>query len=437
MLYVSDNRVRGNYGCRATSTALSQLVGESHEIVGRITGRYTHFDTGELFFARYLPGWVYRFLGRRKHWLHLRTVFYRFFRLRARGGRYFFGRYDFVSQDLGRSAENLLRCLPANPQLGELDLRQYEFDAMVVNGEGSFLFSTPPWRESLVLAMLMNWAQQMGKKVFLMNAMFSDDPHSPHNAETAATLLPILQRADGIALRDPHSGAFVERVFPGVPWRQFPDALFTWYDLINDGHQVENGKYYMPQEAQSDESYRAFDFSRPYICISASSAPAICREGARAEQAYCRLVEQAREALGLPVFLVQACEGDDFLGRVGERTGAPVVPLKMPLVAAGKILANARLYLTGRYHPAILASLGGTPCVFMASNSHKTLSLQELLGVEAPREYQALPDQGECARMVAAGGQLLAAGEALRGRIRSRCRALAEEARQATQMIRL
>jgi len=31
IVYVGDNRTRGNYGCRATSTALSQIIGEEHE----------------------------------------------------------------------------------------------------------------------------------------------------------------------------------------------------------------------------------------------------------------------------------------------------------------------------------------------------------------------------------------------------------------------
>ena len=52
IVYVGDNRHRGNFGCRATSTALSQIISEENEIVGRIYGDYTNVDTGELFFFK-------------------------------------------------------------------------------------------------------------------------------------------------------------------------------------------------------------------------------------------------------------------------------------------------------------------------------------------------------------------------------------------------
>ena len=52
IVYVGDNRNRGNFGCRATSTALSQLIEKNNVIVGTVSGRYTNVDTGELFFHK-------------------------------------------------------------------------------------------------------------------------------------------------------------------------------------------------------------------------------------------------------------------------------------------------------------------------------------------------------------------------------------------------
>ena len=60
IVYVGDNRTRCNFGCRATSTALSQIISEEHEIVGTIYGTYTNVDTGELFFYKHYPAWLYR-----------------------------------------------------------------------------------------------------------------------------------------------------------------------------------------------------------------------------------------------------------------------------------------------------------------------------------------------------------------------------------------
>src|SRR5699024_9703608 len=96
------------------------------------------------------------------------------------------------------------------------------------------------------------------------------------------------------------------------------------------------------------------------------------------------------------VYIVETCEGDAFLLEVARRTKTPIVGMCTPLLASAKILANANLYITGRYHPCIMSSLGGTPCVMMSSNSHKTISIQELLDYEDPHEYPFLFSKKEC-----------------------------------------
>jgi polysaccharide pyruvyl transferase WcaK-like protein len=72
------------------------------------------------------------------------------------------------------------------------------------------------------------------------------------------------------------------------------------------------------------------------------------------------------------------------------------------------------VFVTGRFHPAILASNGGTPCVFLGSNSHKTLSLQTMLEYEHPREHPAFPSPADCDRVVQDVQGVLAAGDARR-----------------------
>jgi len=65
------------------------------------------------------------------------------------------------------------------------------------------------------------------------------------------------------------------------------------------------------------------------------------------------------------------------------------------MMAAG-IVANARVYVTGRYHPAIMPAFGGTHCVFLGADSQKTSSLQELLEYEGVQLSSALPAPEEC-----------------------------------------
>lgn len=430
-MYVSDNRVRGNYGCRATSTALSQIIRESNEITGVITGRYTNFYPGPLVFSRKYPSALYRKFGNNKHWDQLRKAIYMWHKVRRHGKKPFlYSKYDFISTNLDQSIENLIKCLPANSHIAEYDLRQYDFDALVVNGEGSFIFATPPWRESLIILMLIRWAQKMGKKVFFLNSMFSDDPYSQQNTEVLGLANDILSKVDYVSVREEESLEYARNNLPDVDCHLIPDALFTWYPLINDGHIIENGKYYMGHSTECDNFYESLDFTKPYICVSGSSAPAVTVEPSRTTEMFIRLVSRLRQETALNIFLVNACEGDAFLEDVGVATGCPVIALDTPIVAAAKILANARLYVTGRYHPGIMASLGGTPCVFMSSNSHKTHSLQALLGVSEVKEYPIRLTDDVIDDIVRDGVMKLDAGEALRDRIRKRSEELCKKANQ-------
>lgn len=437
VVYVSDNRVRGNYGCRATSTALSQLIRQHNEIVGTITGRYTNFEMGPLFYKNGYPESLYKKLGARSNWSKLQGFLSDVHRAVHHGhSPFFYSKYDFVRPyDLDATIKNLIRCLPANPQIAEYDLRQYDFDAVVVNGEGSFIFATPPWRESVILLTMMHWAQLMGKKVYFVNAMLSDDPYSPHNDEFVNLTNKVLSKADYVSVRDPWSLKYAQQYFPDVKTDLIPDALFTWYPLVNDSHVIDNGVYYMGHSLECDAYYQDLDFTRPYICISGSSARSISNDRAKTIDAYSELAEKVKDSLGCNVFLVDVCEGDDFLIEIGKKTGIPVIALDTPIVAAAKILANARLYISGRYHPSIMASLGGTPCIFMSSNSHKSASLQELLNYKDREELPVIPTPESIDAIIKRGDMYLSEGNNLRETIQSQAHLLASQASRLADVI--
>ncbi|MCI8394331.1 MAG: polysaccharide pyruvyl transferase family protein [Bacilli bacterium] len=436
IVYVGDNRTRGNYGCRATSTALSQIIGEEHEIVGVIHGTYTNVDTGELFFSKHYPKWVYNKVGKMKYAQYFKTVAYIFHRMLKRG-RYYFSKYDFISYDLDQSIENLLRCLPANPHLQEFDLRQYDFDALVVNGEGSFIFATPPWRECLIEAMMMHWAQKMGKKVYYLNGMLSDDPYFDSNEKTKKIIHNLFKKSEVVAVREEYSYQYALKNFSNINLKQFPDALFSWYDLVNDNINITNGRYVIGMSNATDASFKEFDFTKPYICVSGSSSVGLATKNEREIiSIYSSLVNEIKEKFDMNVFLVEVCEGDAFLREVSKKTKTPMIPLDTPILAAAKILANARVLISGRYHPSILASLGGTPCVFMSSNSHKTKSIQELLEYENCVEFSVLPDKEEREKIIQLAEKKLALGEGLRTKIQSRAKWLSEETKKQKDLLK-
>ena len=97
-------------------------------------------------------------------------------------------------------------------------------------------------------------------------------------------------------------------------------------------------------------------------------------------------------------------------------------------------MANAQVYISGRYHPAIMASLGGTPCVFMGSNSHKTWSLQSLLEYDNVIEYSPIPNEIEIAQIIS-DALKVANDNVLRSKIRARAKALGEQAIKMKDLI--
>ena len=125
-----------------------------------------------------------------------------------------------------------------------------------------------------------------------------------------------------------------------------------------------------------------------------------------------------------------------MLHEVSRKTGIPIIPFQIPIILGTIILANARVFISGRHHPSILASLGGTPCVFLASNSHKTLSMQEVLEYDLVREFSALPSDQDCDQIVATAASRLKAGDALRQTIQQVVQRRSEEARGLLDLIR-
>lgn len=435
VLYVSDNRCRGNFGCRGTSTALSQIIEKKHTIVGYISGRVTNWNPGNLVFKKNWSSQKYINLSKKKYWSYISIIYYMFHRFMAKK-HFFLGKYDFINYDFEKSINNLIRCIPANPFLKEFDLRQYDFDAMVVNGEGSFIFATPPWRESMILSMLMYWAQKMGKKVFFLNSMLSDDPNSEHNEKTICAVKNIFKKCNVVQVREMTSFAFGKKYFCDSNIVFKPDALFSWYPLINDDFDIKNGRYIMPFGKETNEFYYKYDFTKPYILICGSSSSKISKNLTETINIYTRLTNKIKEEYtDYNVFLIQACEGDEFLNEVAKRTNTLLIPMETPIVAVGKILSKASLFFTGRYHPAILASLGGTPCVFMSSNSHKTKSLQDLLNYKVKIEFSCEPSDDEIKQMILLGKKYLSDND-IRTCIKNKSYALSLEANTIGDLIK-
>jgi polysaccharide pyruvyl transferase WcaK-like protein len=266
-----------------------------------------------------------------------------------------------------------------------------ECDAIMINGEGDYIFTNPSRRNALFYTFLLFAGQKFNKKTFLINAMVSECPKSGINHEVLETAMKVWERCDLISVRDPASKSFLTSNGYEGTVSYIPDALFTWFNDISDFKERVSGplRQYEPFGFETLTGGTPFNFDEKYICVSGSSQAAWNQS--KAVESYTKLVRELK-LLGLKILIVPTCSGDAFLKKVSAVTDTAILDEHVPVRLGGAILAKASTFVSGRFHPSVLASLGGTPCVFLGSNSHKTNSLQTMMEYEDVKEYSAMPD---------------------------------------------
>lgn len=336
------------------------------------------------------------------------------------------GAKDFISIDPAETVHNILAFKDRHRGIGELFNKVNSADVVVVHGEGDMVFATPPRREALFLLGMAALGLHLGKKVAFVNALVSDCPSTGRNLDVFSAARQVLPKCNPVILRDRQSYEYVKSEMPEVVPYLIPDSLFTWYPIIDRSRSQipTNGDLLLPFPEQRDNLGR-LDFSKPYICVGGSAAAVENHD--KAVEHFSLIVEKAK-VLGYEVYLTENDGRDVFLRSVAARTGTAYIPVNTSILAAGAILANARLFISGRYHPAILASLGGTPCIFLGSSAHKMRSLQEVLEYDYIREFPVFASSEECDEMIRLARNYLDEGHLMRERIRSISKRRCDEA---------
>lgn len=410
VFFIADNRTSLNWG-RGASIALGQLLSGSFEIIGRVTA-----DLFDLFNAE--AGYVGTLLPPRH---------YRLFRylLRRQSRRPFswyiklerlFGARDFITEDPAESIDNLISHKHQHPALSRIYDQAAEADFLVLDGDGDIIFSTPPRRTTLFLLAMIELGVRLKKPVFLVNSMISDCPLTGRNEKTLAAARRLIAQCTAVTLRDTDSLEYVQKEMPETRCNFIPDSLFTWfpYYQTESSHPPPHGDFILPHP-ENEEYWGKLDFSQPYICIGGGAL--VSSQPEKSIECFGRLVDAIRK-LGYPVYLTENDLPDSFLKRVARDKGVGIIPVDTPILQCGAVLAHARLFISGRYHPSIFASLGGTPCIFLGSHAHKMGSLSRVLEYEVPMEFNPFPQDSDVEQIVAIAKKYLAEGESLRARIR-------------------
>lgn len=409
IFYVSDNRTTANWGCRATSMALHEFLASEDLVIGTL---YNDLKKSPLLANIPVPA----------SWITATDEYFGKGRMGAKVLKHLPSlgeRWDFVSQDSEETARRIVKQSTRFKELREIVELIDRCDAVVINGEGNVIFT--PWRRSLrFLLGVAALGKQMGRRVIFSNAMISDHPRVPRDPSIFAECRRVLGNCDGVLVRDPQSFQIATEEMGLSNVRYAPDALFLWHKQVESlGIPLQSlGRIMLP--FGEEKRFGELDFTAPYIVLGGSSG-ARNLDKDEMTQRYERLIA-GFTAQGHAVCLFEACEGDRFLRRVASKTGTPLIPVSTPILLACAALGNAQAIVSGRYHPTIMASLGGTPAIGFGSNSHKMLSLQRVLGFSDPKEFGFPPKAGDIDQIVRSTLDLVGAGSELRDRILTRAR---------------
>jgi len=421
VLLVSDNRDNANWGSRATTMALLELMAAAglspsdRVLDAEVRSRVALAD-----------GPVAGRLLRQPALARLAGAGL------ARGGRTRLslerlGVRDAVSDDPAETVRRWRRS--GREPLAEWIARVERADAVVVNGEGSMIFTTPSRLEQRFHLAVMQLAHEADVPFAYVNALVADPANGPRNAATVAATRRLLPQARLVTTRDPWSQAFLREVAPEVASVYVPDSVFAWKGRVGRGRDLLARPEYLTPFHERPDRLGTWDFQRPYICVGGSSEAA--KDPKRAAASYRRLL-QALPELGYPLVVTVSSTGDAFLEELAHELGLPLVPADTNVMVATEILAHAELVVTGRYHPAILAGLGGVPGVLLGADSHKTASVQQMLGYPDIHVFPEQPSDADVQAILGRARGVLAERRSWNAAIEAAAARRAAEARRLT-----
>ncbi|MGN1135974.1 MAG: polysaccharide pyruvyl transferase family protein [Oscillospiraceae bacterium] len=351
-MYVGCNTDNINFGCRATSTALSEIL--SKKII--ISDILYRNEMLSMFEGISLSGDIFDYAAEIKL---------------CRG-------------TLWNSLRDRIRSV----------------DAIVINGEGSFIFQSPPRADLYAFAVMMLICISCDTTFYVVNAMMSEGKHTDDISSCLRKdIISLLKNAAAVSVRDKYSYRMLEN--EQIRLSYHPDALFGWFEFYEKNEEyfsdmLSNPEWCLPFDCGC--GYSELDFKKKYILFSGNSyAASHIQEAYECFSECASILRRIAEENDLNFFLIECCGGDHILKKISVQKRIPIITAETNIYTAGYILGHSECLISGRYHPSILASLGGSSCVFMDSNSHKTTSLQEVLDIDvrSRRTFSALPDKKE------------------------------------------
>lgn len=413
LLLVDDNRDTKNLGCRSTSISLHWSLKKYFKIFSVINKKEVDnpFAIGTMITEGSLNQKIIGKIGNRFQKIEplLKLIGIK---------------KDFIEINMNRTMNNFFKWKNKYNFLNTIYSKISEAELIVINGEGSMIFTSPPRRDLLFQLFIINIAHKLKKPIFYVNAMISDCPFTGRNRQLFELSIKTLKKCKLVSVRDPISYNIVKDKLNNIDFT--PDALFTWFNLIRTPmFKLPSNTDILIPFPEYENAFGCLDFTKPFICLGGSSIiPKLDKY--KVIKSYTKLIE-ALKFLRMPIYIIESCGGDMLLREVSQKTKIPIIHVETNIIAITSILSISSLFISGRYHPSIMASLGGTPCIFLKSNSHKTRSLQLLLNYKEIYEYDIILDNETISKIVGIAKEIISQKNTPREKILKRVNYLCEK----------
>lgn len=299
-------------------------------------------------------------------------------------------------------------------------------DVVLISGEGCIYDCT---RQSRMIYFIAYLAKRFfGKPTAIVN--HSVVMNDPVLREIADHVYPLL---DDIVFREPDSvlacSSGLGRVASDAAYLYQPQGSEWWSRL---GSPQES-----PQGEHEGEVLRggAFDPQAPYACIGGGSVYFRgLKPGFDAIPSFSKLCRALQASVGQVILTASSGKDLSIMAPVSERLDLPLAGVNLPIQSAVNLMGNAKVYIGARWHPSIFAHSGGTPVI--ALNRHTVKMDAFLKQADMPqRGFDPFAIEDQFDDLMAEVKAHLQAGEGLRSRLRSGAHRLAGMARENVRLL--
>lgn len=243
-------------------------------------------------------------------------------------------------------------------------------DVVVINGEGLTYSSDDRCTRSLFFIAYLA-KNRLNTDCIMTNHTLDITDNKLH--DMVENIYPLL---DDVVFREPVSARKYSHLCSG--YRVSADPGFG-YDVTIDADELKS-------DIRSDKinirpySQQRFDPTEPYICVAGNSSyPTKSKYNTDGYFELCKELQKITQN----ILLVVTAEADEkLLVKIAEELQLPIAGLHTSIPHSIALVANADVYIGGRYHPTVFAAKGGVPIIPFKPNTHKIEGVLELLELD-------------------------------------------------------